>query len=1501
MRGRFRSSDPGFSIVEIVIGMAIMATLLGVTINTYQDSVSRARREVALSDAKAIANSVQRWQLDNNRPYPFDSVLPLVPQYIRNVKNDPWSGSFQIDSVRKVVYSFGPNGVDDQGQGDDIPYFFDTRADVPPGPPENVTVRLDGADVRVSWRPPSRNSDGSLAVAGDVADYTVFIRSAQEIEPATWTANEPGAPQGDGSLFFLRPRIDIANIIYPTVPNALDQSYYFTVRARDPAGNFSPPSNQAGLFVAKTVDPRIVVFQPSSTTPGVSSAFSFFIEVADADANLARVRLNGWPGNPTWTTAPGVPGFIIDNPFRFALNWAPPPADLAAVANRLVYLEATDSASPSATTTSASILIQIRNTRPVITAVNPGITLLTVNPANPVKVRIPFTCEATDEEGNMNEMTVKLVERTTAATNVVETQVFSLNPPGGVMVRQVEFNSSLYFSLLQRKEYEVEVTAKDTLNDTSLVRKAKLLIKEDTTPPDALSLSLDPSNVLLTTAPGGPWYIRTQSAISFDCDAFEVESPPVRFQVRIAEAPLLGQGGTPTTHFDIGAAMNASNTTTWPGWFTTNTAQITLLTGSGLIGTFVENKPYYAGMRALNAANLLNISTATPLHVASFNSQNPFKLDKTPPQVQEVKISGEESLGTTWITNLLDAEWTVTDWVGGTPPYLGSGPNKYRFRVRVKPAIEPVPLTYRDWTEVDTLELRSFPLPNNTTANGQLVYLDIQARDRAGNWTPGFATSIARSDFTSPEAMAGPRITNQVGNVISVIDTFSAAWDFPPAVYPIPGPGVLKDFESGILSYEWGISTTSIFVGFPDVFGFQPVQGFVTSGTVSQNNLLVSGDRVHAVLRARNFAGSVSPHVSSTPSLVDASLFTSLVGFPGSGLSPLSVQFTAVVSGGQPPYTYTFQFDGTGNPSRTYSVVTSSTNRTTSFVYDFGLPALADLPRPEIISRLIIRDVVGRESRKDFIVEVYDDLMAAVAMKNHPGIQFFRFTGSSEVPVYSVRVPGPSGFLAMGVDPRGQYLAAVARDRDEVYRVGLDNVQAGLAGLMTTALISGFAGTDIPDSATFTFARNLSKGLLVETFAGKSIPGAGCSTGSIRVVPIGVGFPGSPNQFPCIDGAVRDFRIGAASSTQLRVGAVVQFEGSQTVVRHMSNLDTGFPVIDSFVLPAVLPSSARLGVGDDAIGQSFAPPPPLLGSNGPGFGARAVARPGTNEIYFSSNEAAVGDADRGLHFVNLGSGGLAGVGKIPFSGAAERIGPFDFNENGSMVVIASSGPPFDGSGWRLSAARMPMTSIPAFGAAQANRIANLDLDDGGSYLAVSDDTGSARLAQINLLPNPPVIEPAASWQSLNVAVAPFGGATVAETRIFRRPNKGYPKPIGLYHVNDCDLNGTPLPQAGAQAIVAGINMDRPSITVRVNRQGAGPVEIALPAGGNVPPFVPPDVVNCPTSSFHRPASGDAFHFKRVTLPALTSGVAGPNVCELRLDVLVGSGNISTLTTAIINK
>jgi general secretion pathway protein G len=113
----------GFTLIEILIVIAIISTLLVAAVTSFGDKPGEARTATAKISLKNIATALKVYRLDNIT-YPKTGELnKLVPKYLDKLEKDPWGEDYKYisDGTSFQLYTYGADkSAGGEGENQDV-------------------------------------------------------------------------------------------------------------------------------------------------------------------------------------------------------------------------------------------------------------------------------------------------------------------------------------------------------------------------------------------------------------------------------------------------------------------------------------------------------------------------------------------------------------------------------------------------------------------------------------------------------------------------------------------------------------------------------------------------------------------------------------------------------------------------------------------------------------------------------------------------------------------------------------------------------------------------------------------------------------------------------------------------------------------------------------------------------------------------------------------------------------------------------------------------------------------------------------------------------------------------------------------------------------------------------------------------------------------------------------------------------------------------------------
>ncbi len=106
-RGPVRAGAVGFTLIEILIVLAILGILTGIVLSQFVDVTEDAERQAFITSGRTFAEAAERFNLDNGF-YPEDSASGALPTGFGDyITYNQWEGGTPIGGVWDSDHNFG--------------------------------------------------------------------------------------------------------------------------------------------------------------------------------------------------------------------------------------------------------------------------------------------------------------------------------------------------------------------------------------------------------------------------------------------------------------------------------------------------------------------------------------------------------------------------------------------------------------------------------------------------------------------------------------------------------------------------------------------------------------------------------------------------------------------------------------------------------------------------------------------------------------------------------------------------------------------------------------------------------------------------------------------------------------------------------------------------------------------------------------------------------------------------------------------------------------------------------------------------------------------------------------------------------------------------------------------------------------------------------------------------------------------------------------------------
>lgn len=252
---------------ELVITLGVVALVVSLAITFYSEYKSGALLSATRGDLDVIKKAIQAWQMEHKSSYPHLDP-PVKQSHDGAALVDPWGNPYRVLPHRALAYSFGPDGADDGGGGDDVcleyvPMAYDNlRA------PEEFRVSRQQEDrVTLSWKP--------VFVKNDVVE-AYELQRRDSLRPQWGITRTVAGSSLDWTDEGLSPK----------------KTYYYRLRARSAGKALGPWAGPVGYRIVLSSG---ILLELSPTTGRFlrGTPISFLVAARGSGAALRKVTFDG--------------------------------------------------------------------------------------------------------------------------------------------------------------------------------------------------------------------------------------------------------------------------------------------------------------------------------------------------------------------------------------------------------------------------------------------------------------------------------------------------------------------------------------------------------------------------------------------------------------------------------------------------------------------------------------------------------------------------------------------------------------------------------------------------------------------------------------------------------------------------------------------------------------------------------------------------------------------------------------------------------------------------------------------------------------------------------------------------------------------------------------------------------------------------------------------------------------------------------------------------------
>jgi len=143
-----------------MLTIGILALLTGIAVVSYTEYGSSSDEATTKQNLDTLRRTIEMSEATTRRACKSGPVDKLKSLHFAGDCKDPWGNTYYVNSNKKVIYSFGPDRTDNNGDGDDVYIeYHGIEGNPVMDPPRDLVAKGSPESITLTWAPPARQNN----------------------------------------------------------------------------------------------------------------------------------------------------------------------------------------------------------------------------------------------------------------------------------------------------------------------------------------------------------------------------------------------------------------------------------------------------------------------------------------------------------------------------------------------------------------------------------------------------------------------------------------------------------------------------------------------------------------------------------------------------------------------------------------------------------------------------------------------------------------------------------------------------------------------------------------------------------------------------------------------------------------------------------------------------------------------------------------------------------------------------------------------------------------------------------------------------------------------------------------------------------------------------------------------------------------------------------------------------------------------------------------------